>query len=109
MARGGFPMGGGNMSSMVKQAQKMQKEMERIQKEISETVFTANSGGNAVSLSMFGNRTVKSLEIKPEVVDPEDIEMLQDLIIVAIGDCLSQIDSASEKQMGKITGGLPIF
>lgn len=109
MARGGFPMGGGSMSNMVKQAQKMQKEMERIQKELNETVFVANSGGNAVTLSMSGDRKVKSLEIKPEVVDPDDIEMLQDLIIVAIGDCLSQIDSASEKKLGKFTGGLPLF
>ena len=86
---GGF--GGGNMQALMRQAQKMQEDMKRIREEIDETIYTSSVGGGMVEVSLYGNRTVKSIKIKKEVVDPEDVEMLEDLVASAVGDALSKI------------------
>ncbi len=97
---------GGNMQQMLKQAQKMQNDMQKEQEELNETVFEATSGGGAVTLTMKGNKTLESLTIKPEVVDPDDVEMLQDLIIAAFNDAATKIDEATEEKMGKYSQAL---
>ncbi len=101
-------MSGGaqNMNSMVKKAQKMQEQIIELQDEIEKREFTAQLGGGAVSVKMNGGKELLSVEIKPEVVDPEDIEMLQDLIISAVNECIKSINETSENEMGAITGGV---
>ncbi|MCC8042371.1 MAG: YbaB/EbfC family nucleoid-associated protein [Oscillospiraceae bacterium] len=101
-------MGGGaqNMQSMVKQAQKMRDEITQLQEDIEARTFTATAGGGAVEIVMNGRKEVQSLNIKPEVVDKDDVEMLQDLIISAINECVNQIEQTSESEMGEITGGV---
>ena len=103
-------MGGGpqNMQSMIKQAQQMQALMEAKQEELKEKEFTATVGGGAVTVVINGAKEVKSLELKPEVVDPEDIEMLQDLVISAMNECLRSIEETTAAEMDQITGGLNV-
>ena len=111
MAKGGFrgmPGGGMNQAAMMKQAQKMQQEMMRLQAEHEAKTFSAAAGGGMVKVTMQGSKKVTGIELKPEVVDPDDIEMLQDLIVAAINDCTGKIDAASEEKMGKYTAGLPM-
>lgn len=103
---GGMNFGGGNMQQMLKQAQKMQAEMEKEQAEISEAEFEATSGGGVVKIIMRGDKSVKSIEIRPEAVDPDDIEMLQDLIVAAFNDGVSKIDMETEERMGKYSAAL---
>ena len=105
-----LPEGFGNkgMGNVMKQAQKMQEEMARIQTELEETEFTAAAGGGAVEITMNGKREVLKLEIKPEVVDPEDVEMLEDLVIAATNEVLKQIETKSTEEMEKATGGLSL-
>ncbi|MDR1060464.1 MAG: YbaB/EbfC family nucleoid-associated protein [Clostridiales bacterium] len=108
MARGfsgGFG-GGGNMNNLMRQAQKMQKDMARIQEELAAKTVGASSGGGAVSVVAACDRTIKEISIKPEVVDPEDVEMLQDLIVAAVNEALRMAEEASAAEMGKVTGGL---
>lgn len=100
--------GPGNMQSMIKQAQKMQDQMTQLQAELDEREYTATAGGGAVSATVSGKREVVRLEIKPEVVDPEDVEMLSDLITAAVNEALRQAVETSEAEMNKITGGLNI-
>lgn len=101
-------MGGGpqNMNTMIKQAQKMQEDMATIQAELDEKPYETTVGGGAVKAIVNGKKEVISLEIKPEVVDPEDIDMLQDLIISAINECMRLAEKDSEEKIGKLTGGL---
>ncbi|MCI5752929.1 MAG: YbaB/EbfC family nucleoid-associated protein [Oscillospiraceae bacterium] len=101
-------MGGGaqNMNSMIKQAQKMQEQITTLQDDIEKREFSAQSGGGAVSVTMSGAKQMLSLSIKPEAVDPDDVEMLQDLIISAVNECINTINSTSETEMGAITGGV---
>lgn len=100
-------MGGAqNVNTMIKQAQKMQEQITTLQEDIEQREFTATAGGNAVELVMMGNKTIKSLNIKPEAVNPEDVEMLQDLIISAVNEGIRQIEEVSEKEIGEITGGV---
>ncbi len=106
MAKGGFPGGMGNMGNMMKQAQKMQKEMMKLQEEIEQRTVEASAGGGAVTVVATGKKEIKSIEIKPEVVDPDDIEMLQDLIMAAINEAIRQADEMAAREMGKLTGGL---
>ncbi len=110
MARkGGFPGGGGmpgNMNNLMKQAQRMQRQMEESQKEMETKEFIAKAGGGAVEVSMSGKREVLSIKLDPEVVDPEDIEMLQDLIMAATNEALRQVEEANAESMGKMTGGM---
>lgn len=101
-------MGGGapsNMQGMIKQAQKMQEDMAVLQTELEATDYSTTVGGGAVEVTVTGKKEIKQLTIKPEVVDPEDIEMLQDLIISAINEALRNVEADSEEKMSKITGG----
>ena len=109
--RGGFPGGGmpGNMNNLMKQAQRMQRQMEESQKNLEEAEYTAKAGGGAVEVTVSGKKEVKSLKLAADVVDPDDIEMLQDLIVAALNEAFGQVDSASEAAMGKLTGGLGGF
>lgn len=106
--RGGFPGGmvPGNMNNLMKQAQRMQRQMEEQQKELEEKEFTATAGGSAVTVTMTGKRELKSIVLSEEVVDPEDIEMLQDLIVAAVNEVIRQVDEESNSNMAKLTGGL---
>ena len=99
-------MGGAqNMNAMIRQAQKMQDEITTLQEDIENREFSATSGGGAVSVVVTGKKTIKSLTINKEVVDPEDVEMLQDLVISAINEAVNQVESTTETEMSKITGG----
>ena len=106
--RGGFPgMGGGmNMQSMMQQAQRMQQNMQRIQEEFEAREFEATAGGGVVKAVVSGEKKVKSIEIAPEVVDPDDIETLQDLVVAAVNEALSTANAEYEQAMGKVTGGM---
>ena len=111
MAKGGFGgfggMGGGmNMNNLMKQAQKMQKQMEATQAELAEKTLEATAGGGAVKVVITGKKEIKSITINPEVVDPDDVEMLQDLILSAVNEAIRQADDMYAGAMGKITGGL---
>ena len=97
-----------NMQAMVKKAQKMQEQMEAKQAELEQTEFTTTAGGGAVEVVMTGNKAIKTLTLKPEVVDPEDIEMLQDLVISAVNECLRNIETKTNEEMERITGGLNV-
>ena len=111
MAKGGFPrgMGGGaNMNQMIKQAQKMQEQMIKMQEEMESKTYEAAAGGGAVKVVIDGKREIKEVVLSPEVVDPDDIEMLQDLIVAAINEGLRKVDAESSAQLGSITGGLNI-
>lgn len=109
--RGGYPGGmmPGNMNNLMKQAQRMQRQMEEGQKELETKEFTASSGGGAVEVTVSGKKEVLRVKLTEEVLDPEDIEMLQDLIIAATNEALKQADEANEALMGKMTGGLGGF
>ena len=102
--------GGGaqNMNQMIKQAQKMQDQITELQEDIEARDFSAVVGGGAVEVVVTGKKTIKSLTLKPEVVDPEDIEMLQDLIISAINEAVNNIETTTEAEMSKITGGVAL-
>lgn len=97
-----------NMSSVVKRAQQMQEEMERVQNEIEAKEFTATSGGGMVTVVGMGNKEIKSIKINPDAVDPEDVETLEDLVLVAVNDAIKQADDSMAEGMGAITGGLNI-
>ena len=105
--RGGFPGGmPGNMTNLMKQAQRMQRQMEETTKELEEKEYTASAGGGAVTVTVSGKKEVLSVKLSPEVVDPDDIEMLQDLIIAAVNEAMAKADVLSEEEMGKVTGGM---
>lgn len=108
MARGGFPggFGGGNMNNLMKQAQKLQKQMEDMQKEIESKEFEASVGGGAVVVKVTGKKEVASISIKPEVVDPDDVEMLEDLVLTAVNEAMKKADEETSSKMGKLTGGM---
>ena len=101
--------GMGNMQGMMKQVQKMQKDMEKAQGELNEREFVGASTNELVTATFTGDRKMKDISIKEDVVDPEDVEMLQDLVIMAINDALAKVDKESEATMGKYTKGLPGF
>ena len=106
--RGGFPAGAmpGNMNNLMKQAQRMQRQMEENQKELDPKEFTAKAGGGAVEVTVSGKKEVLRVTLSEEVVDPEDIEMLQDLIVAAANEALRMAESANADLMNKMTGGL---
>nr|WP_058486968.1 YbaB/EbfC family nucleoid-associated protein [Defluviitalea phaphyphila] len=108
MARKNFGGGmiPGNMNNLLKQAQKMQKEMEKMQQELEEKTVTATAGGGAVEVVFNGKKQLQSINIKPEVIDPDDVEMLQDLIMAAVNEGLRQVEELANKQIGKLTGGM---
>ncbi len=103
--RGGYP-GGGNQMNMVRQAQKMQQEFLKMQQELESTEFSFSAGGGAVKATIMGTREFRSIEIDPEVVDPDDVEMLQDLILTAVNGALKSADDSTGKAMAKLQGGL---
>ena len=110
MAKGGFRGGmPGNQMNMMKQAQKMQQEFMKMQKELESTDVEFSSGGGAVKAVVTGTREFTSLEINPEVVDPEDVEMLQDLILAAVNGALKKADDETSKAMNKLQGGMGGF
>ena len=100
--------GAQNMNAMIRQAQKMQDEITTLQEDIENREFSATSGGGAVSVVVTGKKIIKSLTINKEVVDPEDVEMLQDLVISAINEAVNQVESTTETEMSKITGGVSL-
>jgi len=97
-----------NISNVVKQAQKMQEEMEKVQTELEDKTVEATSGGGAVKVVVSGKKEIVSLEISPEAVDPDDVETLQDLVIAAVNDAIKQADDMMAEGMSAITGGLNI-
>ncbi|MBO0482506.1 YbaB/EbfC family nucleoid-associated protein [Candidatus Enterococcus courvalinii] len=101
--------GMGNMQGMMKQVQKMQKEMVQAQDALNEKEFTGVATNELVKVAFTGDRRMKDVEIKPEILDPEDPEMLQDLVVMAVNDALTKIDTETEKTMGKYTKGMPGF
>mgnify|MGYP001079286117 CR=1 FL=1 len=106
--RGGFPGGAmpGNMNNLMKQAQRMQRQMEESQKELEEKEFTSTAGGGAVEVTITGKKEITKVKISPEVVDPDDIEMLEDLIVAAANEAIRKVEELSQETMSKITGGL---
>ena len=112
MPKGGFPGGGfggggmGNMNNLMKQAQKMQKDMEKAQEELESLELEASAGGGAVKVVVTGQKVIKEITLAPEVVDPDDIEMLQDLILAAVNEGIRNAQEAHDDKMGKISGGL---
>ena len=109
MARSNFrggPMGGGMNMNMMKQAQKMQQEMLKMQQELENKTYTATVGGGMVTAEVTGKHELKSLVIEPDAVDPEDVEMLQDMVIAAVNEAMRKADTSASESMSKITGGL---
>lgn len=109
MARGGFPgggFGGGNMQQLLRQAQKMQADMEKVQQELEETELEVSSGGGMVVCKVTGKGELKQIKINPQIVDPDDVEMLEDTVTVAVKEALRQANDLSSEKMGKVTGGI---
>ena len=110
MAKGGFRGGsGGSQANMMKQAQKMQQDFLKMQQELESSRFEFSSGGGAVKAVVSGTREFESITIDPEVVDPDDVEMLQDLILAAVNGALKAADDATSQSMAKLQGGLGGF
>ena len=107
--RGGFPGGmgmPGNMNNLMKQAQRMQRQMEESAKELESAEFTAAAGGGAVEVTVTGKKEVTKVKLDPEAVDPDDVEMLEDLIMAATNEALRKVEDEAAKAMGKLAGGL---
>lgn len=102
--RGGM----GNMNNMMKQVKKMQEQMMKAQEELKEKTVEGKAGGGVITVVVNGHKEVKDVKIKPEAVDPDDVEMLQDLILAAVNDAMKQVDEINSKEMGKLTGGMNI-
>ncbi|MBR2264602.1 MAG: YbaB/EbfC family nucleoid-associated protein [Firmicutes bacterium] len=108
--RGGFQGGmPGNMNNLMKQAQKMQKQMEEAQKELETKEVEAAAGGGAVKAKVNGKKELVSITIDPDAVDPDDVEMLEDMIVAAVNEAMREMDNVSQASMSKITGGLGGF
>ena len=104
--RGGFPggmggFGGMNINNLMKQAKKMQEEMQKSQEELSSKEFDSTAGGGAISVKVTGEKVIKEIKIKPDVVDPDDVEMLEDLILTCVNEALRKVDSAQAAELGK--------
>ena len=110
MAKGGYrgPMGGGMNMNMIKQAQKMQQDMLKMQEEMEAKEYDATSGGGMVTARVNGKHELVSLTINPEAVDPDDVEMLQDMVIAAVNEAMRKADADAAASMGKLTGGLTL-
>lgn len=107
MARGGFP-GMGNMNNLMKQAKKMQDQMMKVQEELEEKTVEASAGGGVVKVTANGKKEIIEITIDPSVIDPEDVEMLQDLVMAAANEALRMAEEMMQGEMGKITGGMGI-
>ena len=101
-------MGGGNMNKMMKQVQKMQADMVKMQEELANRTVVSTAGGGVIKVTVNGKQEIMAIEIKPEAVDPEDVEMLQDLILAAVNEGIKNSQDMVSKEMGKLTGGLSI-
>ncbi|MCI8641341.1 MAG: YbaB/EbfC family nucleoid-associated protein [Clostridia bacterium] len=104
--RGGFPggmggFGGMNINNLMKEAKKMQAEMQKSQEELATKEFDSTAGGGAISVKVTGEKVIKEIKIKPDVVDPDDVEMLEDLILTAVNEALRKVDSAQNQEFGK--------
>ncbi|MCR5789939.1 MAG: YbaB/EbfC family nucleoid-associated protein [Lachnospiraceae bacterium] len=106
--RGGFPggMGMGNMNNLMKQAQKMQRQMEESQKELEEKEYTVTSGGGAIEITINGKKEITKVKLDKDAVDPEDVEMLEDLILTAVNEAIGKVEEASSSVMSKFAGGM---
>jgi hypothetical protein len=105
--RGGFPGGmPGNMNNLMKQAQKMQKQMQETQESLDKQTFDASAGGGAVTATVNGKKEVVAIKLEEEVVDPDDIEMLQDLIVASVNEAIRKADETVSQEMSKLTGGM---
>lgn len=106
--RGGFPGGGvpGNMNNLMKQAQRMQRQMAESQKEFEEKEFKATAGGGAVEVTVSGKREVTKVKLDPDAVDPDDVEMLEDLIMAAVNEAMRQVEQETANMMSRLTGGM---
>lgn len=104
--RGGMPMGGMNQMQMMKQAQKMQENLMKMQQELQEKEYEASAGGGVVTAICAGSRELKRITIDPEAIDPEDVDMLQDLIVAAVNEAMRKADADQSANMAKLTGGL---
>lgn len=105
--RGGYPGGGGaNMNNMMKQAKRMQQEMERVQAELGTIEVEASAGGGVVKVVAFCDETISSIHINPAAVDPDDVEMLEDTIVAAVNEALKLAKETANQKMGAVTGGL---
>ena len=100
--QGGMP---GNMNNLMKQAQRMQRQMEEMQKAMEEKEYTVSAGGGAVEVVITGGNEIKAVNLKPEIVDPDDVEMLQDLLVAAVNEALRKVSSEKQSSMGGLTGG----
>ena len=105
--RGGFPGGMGNMNNLMKQAQRMQRQMEEAQKELETREVSASSGGGAVTATVSGTKELLSVKIDPDAVDPDDVEMLEDMIVAAVNEALRKMDEEARASLSRFTGGLP--
>ena len=103
--RGGFG-GGMNQMQMMKQAQKMQQDLMKMQEELEQATYTATAGGGVVTATVSGKRELVSLDIDPEAVDPEDVEMLQDMVVAAVNEAMRKAEAEANANMSKLTGGL---
>lgn len=101
-------MSGGANMNMMKQVQKMQQDMLKLQQEMEEREFTAAAGGGMVTATVTGKKELRAVEIKPEAVDPEDVEMLQDMIVAAVNEAIRQAETTMESEMSRITGGMSL-
>ena len=101
-------MGGGpqNMNAMLRQAQKMQEDMAALQAELEEREYDVSAGGGMVQVKINGKREILSIDVNPDIVDPDDVEMLQDVLVAAVNEAIKRVDSTTETEMQKITGGL---
>ena len=108
MAKGGFrgPMGGGMNMNMIKQAQKMQQDMLKMQEELDAKTYSASAGGGVVTAEVNGKRELITLTIDPEAVDPEDVEMLQDMVVAAVNEAMRKAEAEASQNMSRLTGGL---
>ncbi len=104
--RSASPMGGANMQNMMKQAQKMQQQMLQMQQELEEKEYEATAGGGVVKATLTGKKVLRSITIDPEAVDPDDVEMLQDLVVAAVNEALRMAEEDAAGSMGKLTGGM---
>ncbi len=104
---GGYPGGGQNMQQLMKQAQKMQQDMMKAQEELETQEYTASSGGGVVTVTVTGSKEVKSIKISPEVVDPDDVEMLEDLVLAAVREAMETAEKSAQAKMGSLAPNLP--
>lgn len=105
--KGGFPGGmPANMGNLMKQAQKMQKQMEEAQTELEQSEYTATAGGGVVEVTISGSKEITNIKLAPEVVDPDDIETLEDLITAAVNEAIRKMEEHSQEELSKITGGM---